>query len=165
MIRGDYWACSIVFWRISTYLKFSTISFYFFVHLFEFGVIFLYSFPTKARLNRHMQTHNREIKLYCDLCDYQTFAPYALSDHRKIHHAEKRFKCEFCGEKFALNKSLIVRMRWLSLYQLFISNNLQMCSSWLKSIVFYFIFVETSNYSYRRKAICMRKAICKYKET
>lgn len=107
LIRGNFmfhwklWLCFVDFFF---QLSMPVCHFTFNAHLI---FLFFFRFSTKSRLNRHMNTHNRETIFYCDLCDFQTFTKNSLTNHKKLH-GEKRFECEFCGKKFAVNKTLQV---------------------------------------------------------
>ena len=56
-------------------------------------------FKRMSELNSHVAVH-AGITHYCTKCDYFTLNPRQLRDHLRSHSNEKRYKCNYCDERF-----------------------------------------------------------------
>ena len=60
-------------------------------------------FATKSNLNDHIKTHG-EKTFACEICPKAFVSRSQLKFHVKVHHSDnKPFRCDSCGERFALN--------------------------------------------------------------
>ncbi|KAF4529523.1 hypothetical protein B566_EDAN015181, partial [Ephemera danica] len=59
--------------------------------------VYLFTLDSTA----HMQRHEGNKDLRCDMCEKSFFTKNALFRHRRFHTGEKPFQCDICGKKFA----------------------------------------------------------------
>lgn len=68
-------------------------------------------FKIRTFLNRHMNTHTRELEYHCSLCNKVYAHKSGLEYHMKSHLNIKPFKCDRCGKSFVGNQLLVSHQR------------------------------------------------------
>lgn len=64
-------------------------------------------FKQKKNLIEHMQRHDGDRRIHCELCDKLFFRESYLRIHMRTHNGERPYQCSNCGKTFATRSSLL----------------------------------------------------------
>ena len=70
-----------------------------------------YSCSTKDKLEYHTKhSHSDPVFIQCTKCDYVAKRGVGLSQHKRVHHEMKRFKCDICEKLFTERRRLKIHI-------------------------------------------------------
>lgn len=68
-------------------------------------------FPTKTKLNRHVDTHIGEKNFICNFCGKAFRKQSILNEHYNVHSGKKSFKCDLCSNSYTRMHSLKIHKK------------------------------------------------------
>lgn len=72
------------------------------------------NFDSKAKLDKHLRTHNEELSFQCRMCEKKFRSQNTLTCHEKVHGengVDNVFSCVTCGKVFKSEDKLLIHTR------------------------------------------------------